>query len=489
MNNPTRNPATALRQSAQALPDLPAIIFADQSLSYSQLLALTEAFALRLRAMNVGPGATVHLDSRDVALIAPTLLATALLGACFLQNVGGIDQPGVPTVTHALAGPDASARPYPVVTIGPDWSPARTRSEGLMWDPGWDAQDPGAPLLIVYTSGTTGMPKFLTLSQGMVAGRSAAVADEFRAGETRLAALFPPDSRPYLARLMAVLWSRATLIAAPTPELWNAFGVTRVSGSLGQARRLFANHVLSPRLSVIEVSGARLEAADAALLLRSFDCVDDTYGATETNKTFSHFNTLSTDGQIVSTPAPRDSTIQILRDDGSLAAPGEEGEVRIQNPYMATGYLNAPDASARAFRDGWFHPGDRGLFGADGTLTIRPRAGAFVNSGGAKVGLQAIDGVLASVDGIVAAVAFPSPKAGAEGVMLAFAVFDDDVNRPQVVARARAVCTEVLGADLTPAVIRPIDHLPRLADGTPDRDACAKMIMEAAARSGPSRPG
>lgn len=38
------------------------------------------------------------------------------------------------------------------------------------------------------------------------------------------------------------------------------------------------------------------------------------------------------------------------------------------------------------------------------------------------------------VDGILAAVAFPSPKPGTEGVMLAFAVFDEEVIRPQVVA-------------------------------------------------------
>lgn len=198
--------------------------------------------------------------------------------------MGGVDQPGLPTVTHALAGPDDPARPYHVVAIGPDWSPAQVRAEKLAWDPPWDAQDPDAPLLIVYTSGTTGMPKFLALSQAMVAGRSAAVADEFRPGETRLAALFPPDNRPYLARLMAVLWNRPTLIAATAPELWPAFGVARVSGSLEQARKLFATRVLSPRLAVIEVSGARLEDADAALPLQSFERVDDTYGASETKR-------------------------------------------------------------------------------------------------------------------------------------------------------------------------------------------------------------
>lgn len=480
MSEQTPNPCTALRLAANTVPERPAIVFADQDLSYAQLLALSEAFALRLRALGVGPEATIHLESRDVALVAPMLLASALLGARFLQNVGAIDQPGLPPITHALAGSGAVARSYPVVMVGPDWSPARVREEGLQWDPSWDAQVVDAPWLIVYTSGTTGTPKFLALSHRMVAGRSAAVADEFRSGETRLAALFPSDSRPYLIRLLAILWNSATLVAETNPEHWMRLGVNRVSGSLGQAKKLFTSRILSPRLPVIEVSGARLSDDDAALLLRSFEIVDDTYGASETNKTFSHFKALSVDGRTVTTPGPRDSIIQILRDDGGLAAPGEEGEVRIRNPYMADGYLNAPDATRKAFRDGWFHPGDRAVVDQDGTMRIRPRSGDFINAAGAKIGLPAIDGVLATVDGIQAAAVFPSPKPGMDGVLIALVVFEEDVNRIQVVARARALCTETLGGALTPAIIRPIDRLPRLPDGTPDREACKAMILAAA---------
>jgi acyl-CoA synthetase (AMP-forming)/AMP-acid ligase II len=483
MPDPLCNPATALRALAARAPDRPAILYPDTVFTYAALLALAEAFALRLSALGAGPGATVHLDSRDTALIAPTLLATALTGARFLQNVGATDQPGLPPVTHALRGPDGGPGSQAALQIGPDWSPAVLRAEGLAWSPDQDVQAPDAPWLIVYTSGTTGLPKFVALTQRMVAGRSAAVADEFRPGETRYAALFPADSRPFLARLLAALWNGATLVDSRDPAVWARSGVTRVTGSLAQAKTLCARHSLTPRLPVLEVSGARLSDADAALLLQSFDVVDDTYGATETNKTFSHLKTLGPAGQVISTPHPRDSTIQILRAEGTLAAPGEEGELRIRNAYLATGYLAAPEATARAFRDGWFHPGDRGLWGPDGSLVIRPRAGAFVNAEGAKIGLAAIDQVLATVDGIREAAVFPSPKPGAGDTLIAFAVFADKVNRPQVVARARQRCQETLGARLTPAVIRPIRHLPRLADGTPDRAACQALILEAAARA------
>ncbi|MFC3088715.1 class I adenylate-forming enzyme family protein [Tabrizicola soli] len=482
----TLNPATALRAIAARAPDRPAIVYPDQAFSYRALMSLTEAFALRLRGLGVGPEATVHLNSRDTAVVVPVVLATALLGARFLQNVGTLDQTGLPHVTHALRGPDAAEDSGHAVAIDASWSPATVRAEGLAWSPEDDARCPDAPWLIVYTSGTTGLPKFVALTQRMMAGRSAAVADEFRPDEARIAALFPSDSRPFLARMLATFWNGATLVDSRDPEVWARAGVTRVTGSLAQAKALCTDRVLVPRIPEIEVSGARLSDADAALLLRSFERVDDTYGATETNKTFSHFKTLSSSGEVVSTPHPRDSIIQILRADGTPAGPDEEGELRIRNAYMATGYLDAPEATARAFRDSWFHPGDRGLWGEDGALVIRPRAGEFVNAEGSKIGLPGIDRVLASVDGIREAVVFPSPKPEAEGRLIAFAVFDGDVNRPQVVERARQRCTEVLGARLTPAVIRPIADLPRLPDGSPDRETCKSLILEAAARAAES---
>lgn len=476
------NPATALRSMAEQAPERPAILFPERSFSYAELMMLTEAFALRLKGMAVGPGSIVHLDSKDVAILVPTLLATALLGAQFLQNVGSVDQVGLPTVTHALRGLDATAQTKSDTVIDAGWSPASVRADGLTWNSDDDAVVPDDPWLIVYTSGTTGLPKFVALSHRMVALRSTAVADEFLPGETRFAALFPPDSRPYLARLLAVLWNGATLVVGRDPAFWQHAGVNRVSGSLGQARSMFADRILSPRLPVIEVSGASLSDGDAASLLLSFELVDDTYGATETNKSFSHFKTLGPAGEILSRPHPRDSEIEILRPDSTPAAPFEDGELRVRNDYLATGYLNAPEATARAFRDGWFYPGDRAAWGEGEALIIRPRDSAFVNAGGAKIGLTAIDQILASVDGIRAAAAFPSPKPDADGSLIAFAVFEDGINRAQVMARALKLCQEVLGPKLAPKVIRPIGQIPSLPDGSPDRETCRTLILEAAAR-------
>jgi len=477
------NPATALRAMAAQVAARPAILYPDRSFSYGELLALAEAFAVRLRQLGVGPASTVHLNSCDTAVMVPTLLATALLGARFLQNVGALDQAGVPTVTHGFRGPDVAGTGTESALIDATWSPAAVRAEGLAWNPDEAARTPDAPWLIVFTSGTTGLPKFVALTQRMVAARSAAVSDEFRPGETRFASLFPPDSRPYFARLLAVLWNGATLVAGRDADHWVRSGVNRVAGSLGQAKSMFTERVFSPRLPVIEVSGARLSDVDAAVLLRSFERVDDTYGATETNKTFSHFKTLGPGGEVVTQPHPRDSSFEILRADGTPVAPLEEGEVRIRNAYLATGYLDAPYATTRAFRGGWFYPGDRAAWGDGGALMIRPRAGEFVNADGAKIGLSAIDRVLASVSGIRAAAVFHSPKPGAGNTLIAFAVFEDDVNRPQVIARARQRCGEVLGDRLVPAVIRPIRRLPQLSDGSPDREACRALILAGISRA------
>jgi len=472
------NPATALRNLALAMPQRPAMVYPDVTFSYRQLISLAEAFALRLRAIGVGKTSIVHLNSRDSAVVVPTIFATALLGARFLQNVGSLDQPNLPAVTHALraAGTDGKSDDH---IVDESWSPAALRTQGLVWNPEDDSTDADEPWLVVFTSGTTGLPKFVTLSHQQVTGRSHAVADEFRTGETRFASLFPADSRPFIARIFAALLNGSTYIAGDDPTFWLKNGVNRVASSLGQARARLTDVILTSKIPVIEVAGAAVSDSDAALLLRSFDLVDDTYGATETNKTFSNLKTVVANGGIHTIGRLRDSKIEIRRPDGSLCQPLEEGEIRIQNEYLAAGYLEAPEATAQAFRDGWFYPGDRGLWGAEDVLIVVPRQGEFINADGAKIGLAAIDQVLASVNGILEAACFPSPKPEARGELLAIAVFAENVNQAQVVARARKLCSDLLGQSLTPRVIHRTQRLPRLASGLPDRAKCAEQILEA----------
>src|SRR5262249_11899207 len=72
-------------------------------------------------------------------------------------------------------------------------------------------------------------------------------------------------------------------------------------------------------------------------------------------------------------------------EDGSEAAPDEQGEIAVRpaDPLLMTqGYLNEPETTARAFRNGWYHTGDAGSRDADGYFRFRGRLKDFIRRRG-----------------------------------------------------------------------------------------------------------
>jgi acyl-CoA synthetase (AMP-forming)/AMP-acid ligase II len=68
--------------------------------------------------------------------------------------------------------------------------------------------------------------------------------------------------------------------------------------------------------------------------------------------------------------------VEIVADDERVLPPGQEGNLRIRSDHGATEYLEDPGETQRAFRDGWFYPGDRGYLTTDNMLVISSRAGS-----------------------------------------------------------------------------------------------------------------
>jgi cyclohexanecarboxylate-CoA ligase/acyl-CoA synthetase len=83
-------------------------------------------------------------------------------------------------------------------------------------------------------------------------------------------------------------------------------------------------------------------------------------------------------------PAPGNE-LRIVREDGSLAPPGEIGELEMRGCSLFAGYLDNPAATAAAFTaDGWFRTGDLASIDAEGNLRIAGRTKEIINRGGVK---------------------------------------------------------------------------------------------------------
>jgi len=103
-------------------------------------------------------------------------------------------------------------------------------------------------------------------------------------------------------------------------------------------------------------------------------------------------------------------------DDGGApigASDGETiGEIQIRGPNLFTGYLNRPDATAEAFRDGWFQTGDLATRAPNGYIRIvGRRATDLIKSGGYKIGAGEVEAALLEHPAVAEAAVAARPDA------------------------------------------------------------------------------
>lgn len=471
--------AAVQAKTAAAHGDRPALAFPDRSFTHDQVRRLGAAFATRMAEAGIGPDSLVHVASQDASVAVAAMLGAARLGASVIQIGEGAKPPAELSVTHTLfaEGETAMIRGRPVI-VGASWSPAENAETEVA------ASDPDAPWLYVHTSGTTGLPKFVALSQRMVVDRSRAVADDFPPGGNAVL-LYPVGTRPWLARVFAILVNGGTLCIGFAPEEWHARQIDLVSGSRTQFHAVMISG-LAARLPRAEVIGARLPKVEALQLLAQFEIVDDTFGSSETSKCISTLWRMDSGNEAVATCKLRDSAVELVNAAGQPVQEGSDGILRIRNGYMVRdGYVGDPVATAEAFRDGWFYPGDVGSVDDAGVFQFRNRMDHIVNIEGAKVNAYTVDMVFRATRGIRDAIVFRNPKPGAIDELFAFVVFDQQTNRIQAIESAKYAIRERFGQRLVPRVIRPVAGIPRKQDGTPDRQACADIILSiSAAREG-----
>ncbi len=472
-----KNVAKAQAETAKAFQDRPALCFPDRTFTHAQISRLGAVFATRMAANGIGAESLIWIASGDVLVIIAAMLGAARIGAAVIQIGEGAELPDKLVVTHTLraAEENAVARGVDVV-VNQDWSPAKNMELDIQ-----NARA-DAPWLYVHTSGTTGLPKFLALSQRMVVDRSVAVADDFPP-DGKAVLLYPAGSRPWLARVFAALLNGGALYCGYPTTDWARHGISLVSGSRPQFQAML-DHPPKQKLARAEVIGALLPESEAIHLLDLFESVDDTFGSSETSKCYSTLWQKAPDGSAFAIGQRRDSTIEIVDSKGIPCPMGEFGILRIRNTYMVSGYVTDVASANDTFRDGWFYPGDIARQTANGRIQFRTRMDHIVNIRGEKVNAYAIDMIFRATPGIHDAVVFRNPKADAIDELFAFVVFHPNANRIQAIESAKYAVRERFGAALVPRIIRPVAGIPRSQDGSPDRKACADYVLQMAAGDG-----
>ena len=474
--------AFAFAHAAAEFEGVPAIIAADVTLTYRQLWRVACGFAVSMQALGAGPGSIIAIHSRDIIACVATTFAASLIGAGLVIMDREVADAGVVKPSHILRSPDA--KPLPGVNylmMDASWPSAARRENRFA--PGDFEADPQAaqPWWFTHTSGTTGTPKFLSLSQQKFLARCRAMGEDFREGRSIFCSLFPCNTRVFQVRAVAALLKGCTIVDTIDPSFMARHGVNILLGSPHTIVDWLGGRVLSPPVSVGQVTGAKLRESAIATLLKSFKSLEDVYGSSETSKSFK--NVYRMEGARITLRGERLDSEVVIDTDGETAgadAP-QSGLVRVRNTYMADGYIDAPEATARMFKGGWFCSGDVGRFGPNGELLITGRADSVINLGGTKINPIETEEIMATVAGVKAAFIGKDPFHKHPERLIGLVAVPEAAKAGEIAANAMRACERVLQPHMLPKFILAVPFLPSTTDGAVKRHECELLLEHALA--------
>jgi len=335
--------------------------------------------------------------------------------------------------------------------------------------------DPESAAGLFYTSGTTGRPKAAVCSHRRIWWNTKNAAERFEMTSSDVALLATPlfHTGALFTQFQPLLASGGTavLLSQFTPESYLetisrhgvtiTFAVPTIMEQLLRSGALDRN--LPKGLRFLYVAGA----AATAPLVEAYEGrgipLRQGYGTTETNMI-----SCMRHGEVKDRPASVGRLVpnwelKILDDGGSPVPPGGTGEIAVKGPGMFSGYLNRPEETAEAIRDGYFHTGDLGRLDADGFLYIVGRKKEMYISGGENVYPAEVERVLSEHPSVAeaAVTGMPDPKWGESGAALIVLREGYTLDTESL----RCFVRERLAHYKVPARWKSVDALPRNALG------------------------
>lgn len=341
---------------------------------------------------------------------------------------------------------------------------------------------PADPALMIYTSGTTGRPKGVVTTHGNVTAQIHALVDAWAwSPDDRILHVLPLHHVHGLINVLCcALWSGATCeFGPPSPvEIWERLAGGRITLFMAVPtlyRRLIAawdaaDEDTRSRWSTGASHLRLMVSGSAALPVDTLDRWRDItghtllerYGMTEIGMGLSNPLHGERRAGFVGQPLPG-VEVRIVDGSGTVLGPGRGGEIEVRGPQVFSTYWRRPEATAAAFRDGWFRTGDEGEM-VDGAYRILGRQSVdIIKSGGYKVSALEIEdryrGHPAVAD--VAVVGVPDPEWG-EAIWAAWVPAGG--SRPTT-EDFRSWGKDLLAPYKVPREFRVVDELPRNAMG------------------------
>lgn len=356
--------------------------------------------------------------------------------------------------------------------------------------------------LILQTSGTTSTPKLVGHSQASLIKSAGNIARSLglTPSDRSLAVMPLFHVHGLLAALLASLVSGSSVVCCP------AFRVSQFFGWLTEFRPTWYTAVPTMHAAIVAHAAHAqaivrhgslgfVRSCSAPLPARVALELEDLFGV----PVIEAYGMTEACHQICSNPLPphtrkrgsvgipTGTEVRIINEQGIPLRTGEEGEIAVRGPWVISGYLDNPLASAQNFDNGWLRTGDIGVSDGDGFLFIRGRSKEIINRGGAKISPVEIENALLSHPAVAESVCFAIPDVHlGEDVGAAVVLRESHIRA----ADLRAFAATKLAAFKVPRQIAIVDELPKGATGKLQRQGMAeKLGMSVPAENQPANAG
>ena len=463
------------------------------SWSYGDFDEAVDRVAGTLIALDAEPGAAIHLALTNSPTFVAAWLAASRLGAWIVPSepmgrtpelAGHIERTrpavglcaGARAGTYRAATAEAGRDDLPVIEIDEadiTLAPFDATPLAVSERPETGLRDRAA---VMFTSGTTGRPKGVEVTQanyafaGKVMAEAAGLVPDDR--QLVVLPLFHANAQYY--SFASAIWTGASVALMP------AFSA---SGFLPAAARhsatcasLFAAPIrmILARGGPVDGAGLRhcwyaqnIAADQYSTVARWFGCRPrQLYGMTETIPAVLTDEPADPHHASMGRVSPG-CAVDVQDPAGSSVEPGVVGEVVVGGEPGITlfaGYLDAPDITAASFRDGWFLTGDRAVRDDTGRHYFDGRRSDVLKVSGENVSIVEVESTLVEHPAVLEAAVVGRPDEIRDEVPVAFVVAAD-TSAPPSVSELDAWCAERLARAKRPAAITLIDELPRTSVG------------------------
>jgi long-chain acyl-CoA synthetase len=435
----------ALVKVAKRQPDKVGMIFGDQSLTFRDLVTRIDAVAAQLRDLRIERGDAVAVFSQNRPEFIFCLFATAKIGGIFVPLNFNLTKSEVDYILgHSQA--KLLFHDDKVADLGALDLPQDMRRPIEILDGSYDGGEPGVEprldldddLLITYTSGSTGVPKAVVLTNRAQLNAAASFREMFGLSPADTTVLGAPLG--FLLGLSTI--TTVSLLAGAKVVMNRRFhpgeildALTRHSATLFHGVPTMFSMMLEyseEQNALYDLSKMRLLICSGSPLMdelrerftkRFGHDLQDYFGMTECYPVFGqhHADPVPTPRGSVGKVAPG-AAVKVLDSEGKELPVSSHGELLIKAPSMVKRYHKDPDLTKASFADGWFKTGDIGYQDEDGYVYITGRIKDLIRRGGANVAPVEIENALLKHPGVLSAAVIGVPDKIFAEVPVAFIV-------------------------------------------------------------------